>query len=113
MTTHRPTPHEAETAGMMAAMTTGASRKVPREYADGGRLQRAYEYGFNVTIQATQMAVPFCYEIDTTPRKVRKPVEPKERKPVTTHARKAPPPPVKQGPRPMTPILDSQHVDAA
>ena len=108
MTTHRPTPHEAETAGMMAAMTTGASRKVPREYADGGRLEAAYTYGFNATIQATQ-----SYEIDTTPRKVRKPVEPKQGKPVTTQTRKAPPPPVKQGPRPMTPILDSQHVDAA
>lgn len=92
------TTHEAETAGAIAATATGASRKVPAKYADGGRLEAAYNYGFNATIQATQMAVPFCYEIDATPRKVRKPVEPKERKPVTTQARKAPPPPVKQAP---------------
>lgn len=93
MTTHRPTPHEAETAGMMAAMTTGASRKVPAKYADNGRLEAAYTYGFNATIQATQ-----SYEIDTTPRKVRKHVEPKQAKPVTTQARKAPPLPVRQAP---------------
>jgi hypothetical protein len=106
--THIPTPHEAETAGMMAAMTTGASRKVPAEYADGGRLEAAYTYGFNATIQATQ-----SYEIDTTPRKVRKPVEPKQAKPVPKQARKAPPPPVKQAPPSMMAILDSQHIDAA
>jgi hypothetical protein len=93
---------------MMAAMTTGASRKVPAKFADGGRLEAAYTYGFNATIQATQ-----SYEIDTTPRKVRKPVEPKQAKPVPTQARKAPLPSVRHAPPSMMAILDSQHIDAA
>jgi hypothetical protein len=107
MTTHKLTTHEAETAGLVAAMSTGASRIVPPEYVSSKRLQEAWLDGFDSMAQSLRGLV-----IDTKKRTVRKPVEPKQAKPVPTQARKASPQQVRQAPPSMLAVLERQLAGA-
>ncbi len=94
--------HDAQTAGMMAGMTSGSRREVPAEYAYQEHLRDAWLNAYDTMAQALRSYEP-------APPDAQK--EPKRRRPATVRVKlpeaqaEPPPPPAKTT---MSAILERQ-----